>query len=91
MELFQKRAQLLIIPMAKAFVVGTGEAEPVVNGGVIQLVGEDQIIFPAEGRQNAYIGVVAGVKEEDCFMSIGLGQIFFKIMGKNRVTGEQAG
>ncbi len=72
--LAQPPGEVLDVAVAVDEGLGPGEATAVDDAGVVELVGEDRLARPGEGRDRAGIRQVAGAEEQRRLVSLEAGQ-----------------
>ncbi len=81
---------MVIVAVAVAPVLGLAETQTVMDRGMVQLVREDQVPLVGQGRQDADIGMIAGVVEQGRRSAVGRSQGLLELVGHGAVAAEQA-
>ena len=89
--LFYQRFQLTVVLMPVAYAAGSAQADAVDETGVYQLVGQDERVFAAQGREDACVHVIAAAEHQSLFPSIKGGQSILKGTEHPEIAGQQAG
>ena len=74
-----------------AILLGLGESDPVDDGGVVELIGEDGVLGAADLLKQPRIGVKTGGIEDRVFASVEFGnlvlQLFVNVLGAANKSG----
>ena len=77
--------------MLVAILLGLGESDPVDDGGVVELIGEDGILWAADLLKQPRVGVKTGGIEDRVLASVELGnlvlQLFVNVLGAANKSG----
>jgi hypothetical protein len=77
--------------MTKTDNLGPGKLTAINNGGMVELIGKDDIMAPHEGRNDADVCHIAAAEEKGSLLAFKTGNLLFKLVMEGKIATHQAG